>query len=167
MKKALLGTALATGMMLTTSSVMAVGYIGVDYQMFRMVAEGWSDSQPEGAALRLGGSLNDNFMVEGRIGASTAGDKTDGVSFKVDDYMGVYVKGGFDLADMIFPYVAVGFSKVDLVLEDEKETEGDFSYGLGADLHFGSFQVGAEWMMMLDETDYELKTGTVSFAWRF
>jgi len=41
------------------------------------------------------------------------------------------------------------------------------SYGLGGDLHFGSFQVGAEWMMAQDKTDYELKLATISAAWRF
>lgn len=168
MKKALIGTALATGMVLSTPSVMAAdGYIGLDYQLFTLVSEGWSDPQPEGVALRLGGSLNDNFRVEGRIGSSTGGDKVDNVGFKVDDYMGLYLKAGATLADMVFPYVVVGFSKADLVVDDESETEGDFSWGMGADLHFGNFQVGAEWMMMLDETDYEVKTTSVSAAWRF
>ena len=36
-----------------------------------------------------------------------------------------------------------------------------------ADLHIGNFQVGAEWMMMLDESEYELKTTSVSVGWRF
>lgn len=168
MKKALIGTALATGMVLSTPSVMAAGsYIGLDYQLFTLVSEGWSDPQPEGVALRLGGTLNDNFRVEGRIGASTGGDKADGVGFKVDDYMGLYLKAGATLADMVFPYVLAGFSKVDLVADDERETEGDFSWGLGVDLHFGHFQVGIERMMMLDETSYELKATSISAAWRF
>lgn len=172
MKKALIATALTTGMVLSASTATAgMGYLGIDYQMHRMVASGWEDSQPESIALRLGGSLSDNFMVEGRIGSSTADDNTDGIAFKVDDYLGFYVKGGVDIANLIFPYVVVGFSKADLVINDgtftERETESDFSYGVGADVHFGNFQVGAEWMMMLDETDYELKTSTLSFAWRF
>ncbi|MEZ5506434.1 MAG: porin family protein [Gammaproteobacteria bacterium] len=169
MKKALIGTALVSGMLLSTPTVMAgTGYIGLDYQMFRLVSEGIDDLQPEGAALRLGGSLSDNFMIEGRIGQSTGSDETDGVSLKVDDYMGLYLKAGVDVMDMLFPYVAAGFSKVDLTTDnDPSETEGGFSYGFGADVHLGNFQVGAEWMMMLDEADYELKTTSVSVAWRF
>lgn len=169
MKKALIGTALVSGMLLSTPSVMAgTGYIGIDYQMFRLVTEGVDDFQPEGAGLRLGGALNDNFMIEGRVGRSTGSDEEDDVSLKVDDYMGLYLKGGADIADMLFPYVLVGFSKADLIMDNETpETEGGFSYGFGADMHLGNFQVGAEWMMMLDEADYELKTTTVSIGWRF
>lgn len=168
MKKTLIGTALATGMVLSVPSAMAAdGYIGLDYQMFRLVAEGLSDPQPEGVAVRLGGSLNDYFRVEGRIGSSTGNDEVDGVGVKVDDYMGLYLKSGATLANSLFPYVAIGFSKADVVVDDEPETEGDFSWGVGADLHIGNFQVGAEWMMMLDESEYELKTTSVSVGWRF
>ncbi len=168
MKKALIGTAVATGILLSTPSVMAdTGYVGIDYQMFRLVTDDSGDFEPEGAALRLGGSLSDYVMVEARLGASTGGDAVDDVSFKVDDFMGFYVKTGVDLANLVFPYVAVGLTKVDLVTDDMRETEGDMSYGVGADVHFGSLQAGIEWMMLLDETHYELKTGTLSLAWRF
>ncbi|MEZ5509013.1 MAG: hypothetical protein R3F47_03820 [Gammaproteobacteria bacterium] len=44
MKKALIGTALVSGMLLSTPSVMAgTGYIGIDCQMFRLVTEGVDD----------------------------------------------------------------------------------------------------------------------------
>lgn len=171
MKKALIGTALATGILLATPSVMAgTGYVGLDYQLFTLSPNeaGAKDFEPEAVALKIGGSLSDYAMIEGRIGSSTADDSANDTALQVDNIIGFYVKGGMDLMNMVFPYAIIGVSKADLQIVDEfHTTESDLSYGVGADVHFGDFQVGAEWMMMLDETDYELEVMSVSGAWRF
>lgn len=169
MKKALIGTALASGLLLATPATFAgTGYIGIDYQMYTTVIEQVPDLQPEAVALRLGGHLNDYFQVEGRIGSGTKGDEIDGDSLQVDNIFGFYLKGGVDLADLFFPYLMLGYTKVEFQSPDELgQTESDMSYGFGGDLHFGSFQIGAEWMMAQEKTDYELKMTTVSAAWRF
>ncbi|HVL00158.1 MAG TPA: outer membrane beta-barrel protein, partial [Dongiaceae bacterium] len=114
MKKALIGTALASGLLLATPSSFAdTGYIGIDYQLFTTVVEQEDDLQPEAVALRLGGNLNDYFQVEGRIGSGTKGDdNSQGESLQVDNIFGFYLKGGVDIANLFFPYMLVGYTKV-------------------------------------------------------
>lgn len=168
MKKALLTTAMATSMMGLSASALAEHYVGLDYQQYSLSSSGMSDLEPESVALRLGSSLGDYARVEGRFGRSVADDNNEVTALKIDQYIGFYVKGGMTVADMVFPYAIIGYSKVDLETYGERaETESDMSYGVGADLHFGQFQVGAEWMMMHDKSDYELEVISLSGAWRF
>src|SRR3990167_3352987 len=169
MKKALLGTVLASGLLLATPATFAgTGYVGIDYQLFTAVIENVPDLEPEAVALRIGGHLNDNFQLERRIGSGTKNDSVEGESLQVDNIFGFYLKGGVDLANMFFPYLLLGYTKVEFQSPgDIGQTESDMSYGFGGDLHFGSFQIGAEWMMAQDKTDYELKMTTLSAAWRF
>ncbi|MEN8670914.1 MAG: hypothetical protein ABF318_17425, partial [Ketobacter sp.] len=72
-------------------------------------------------------------------------------------------------ADMLFPYVILGYTKVDYEFWGASidQTESDLSYGLGADVELGSFKVGLEWMMLQDKSDYELEGLSLNGAWRF
>lgn len=180
MKKAFFGTVLASGILVSATSAMAdTGYVGIDYQKYRLVSEGGKDPQPEAAGFRIGGSLNDYFRVEGRVGTSVNEDSINKDTTDIHQYMGVYVKAGADLGDVVFPYVALGLSKADILtytgtvsnnqfsFVKNRQTESDMSWGVGADAHFGDIQVGAEWMMMMDESNYELKVTTLSLGWRF
>jgi len=178
MNKMLIAAATATGLLCASQSVLAEGdtYIGAQYNMYTVSTSGADDLEPDGLALILGGKLNDNFMIEGRFGRSLSDDNIPGVALKVDEQIGFYVKGGMEFANMVFPYVALGYTKVDFETRDPIDdtayglpygTESDLSYGVGADLHFGNLQVGIEWMMLQDKTDYELEGLSLSGAWRF
>ncbi len=171
MKKALIATALASGILVTAPAALAgTGYIGMDYQLFNITpdASGADDFSPEGIAVKIGGSLSDYAMIEGRFGSSSADDNANDTALQVDNFMGVFIKGGMDVANMVFPYVIVGATKFEFQAYDEPdETESDLSYGVGADLHFGDLQFGAEWMMMQDTKDFDMEVISVSAAWRF
>jgi len=109
--------------------------------------------------------------LETRLGRSLSDDNEHnvGLTLKVDELIGFYAKGGMDFANMVFPYFVLGYSKVDLEFEGAatEQTESDISYGIGADFHFGMMQVGLEWLMMLDKSDYELDTLSLTAAYRF
>lgn len=171
MKKTLMGSALAAGLLFSTTTALAgTGYVGIDYQMLNVSFDEseLDDFEPQAIALRVGGSLSDYAQLEARFGSSVADDNTDDGALAVDNLIGFYLKGGMELMDLVFPYLAVGFTKVDFSSPGElSETESDLSYGLGADLHFGDFQVGAEYMVLQDKTDYQLDAISVSAAWRF
>ncbi len=171
MKKAIIGTALASGLLLAGQNAIAEdsGYIGLQYNMYTLSVSGVDDLEPDGLALKLGGNLNDNFQIETRLGRSLSDDNIPEAALKIDDYIGFYLKGGMDFANIVFPYIAVGYTKVDFEFYGDPvaQTESDISYGVGADAHFGPFQVGVEWMMLQDKTDYELENLAVSAAWRF
>ncbi|MGB3622659.1 MAG: porin family protein [Ketobacter sp.] len=171
MKKALITTAITSGLFFTSQLTMAEeqNYVGLQYNMFTYSEDGLGDLEPEGVALVIGGELNDNFRLEGRLGSSTADDNVAGVALAIDNYIGFYVKGGMRFADMVFPYVVLGYSLVDLKSHDANyyDTESDLSYGVGADVNFGNFQVGLEWIMLQDKSAYELENLSLTAAWRF
>src|SRR5690606_18213831 len=131
MKKALIGTAIATGIMLSTQMAKAEsGYIGMDYQMYTLSASGIQDLEPQSIVLKLGGNVNEFVQLEGRFGRSVADDNASGTALKIDEIIGFYVKGGMPLMDMVFPYAILGYSKVDLEFFGEpSQTESDMSYG--------------------------------------
>lgn len=168
MKKAILSTALATALLGSASAALAESYVGADYQMYTFSTSGVDDLEPDALVFKLGSSLGDYAKLEGRFGRSLSDDNADGVAMKIDEIIGFYVKGGMDVMNMVFPYAVLGYSKVDFEVRDlPDQTESDMSYGVGADFHFGSMQVGVEWMMMQDKTDYELEVISLSGAWRF
>lgn len=169
MKKAILSTALATSLMGFAGLASAEhSYVGVDYQMYSFGASGIDDMEPDAMVFKLGSSVSDYAIIEGRFGRSLTDDNANSTALKIDEIIGIYVKGGMDVMDMVFPYAVLGYSKVDFEFYGEPDqTESDLSYGVGADLYFGNLQVGAEWMMMQDKTDYELEVVSVSAAWRF
>lgn len=171
MKKTLLAVTAATGLMVGAQAAMAEDglYIGAQYNLYTFSTSGLDDLEPDGLALVLGGDLNENFQIEGRFGRSLSDDNVTGAALKVDEHIGFYVKGGMKFADLVFPYVILGYTKVDYEFWGASidQTESDLSYGLGADVELGQFKVGLEWMMLQDKSDYELEGLSLSGAWRF
>ncbi len=173
MKKALVSTALSSSLILLSQTSTAEenlqNYIGLQYDMFTYSESGIPDLEPEGIALVFGGELNDNFRLEGRFGSATADDNAPTLALSVDNYIGFYTKGGMRFANMVFPYIVVGYSLVDLKAHNSSyyDTESDISYGVGADVNFNNFQVGLEWIMLQDKSAYELENLSVTASWLF
>ncbi|HAG94048.1 MAG: hypothetical protein CMK83_23610 [Pseudomonadales bacterium] len=171
MKRTLIAVAVATGMFSGAQAAMAEGesYVGAQYNLYTFSTSGLDDLEPDGLAFIIGGNLNENFQIEGRFGRSLSDDNVTGAALKVDEHIGFYVKGGMTFADMLFPYVILGYTKVDYEFWGASidQTESDLSYGLGADVELGSFKVGLEWMMLQDKSDYELEGLSLNGAWRF
>lgn len=171
MKKTLVTTAIASSLLFAGQTVQAEesAYIGLQYNMYTVGIDGLDDLEPDGLVVKLGGDISEHFQLETRFGRSLSDDNVDGAALKVDEYIGFYVKGGMEFADMVFPYVALGYTKVDFEFHGSQNdlTESDLSYGIGADVRIGQFQVGLEWIMLQDKSDYDLENLNVSAAWRF
>ena len=170
MKKALIGTALASGILLSAQTTLAdTGYVGIDYQMYTYSVSGQDDAEPESIALKLGGSLNQYFKVEARLGRSVKDDNTQSDAVKVSNTVGFYLKGGMDVMNMVFPYFITGYSKYDIKHYGDTYTaaESAVSWGVGADFHYQKVQVGVEWMRVADKSQYDLEAVSVSAAYRF
>lgn len=170
MNKALYSPLFIAGIALASQPAQATdNYIGIMYNMYTFSGSDLEDMEPEGFTINLAGALNDNFLIEGRLGHGISDDNANGTALKIGEYIGFYVKGGMDFANMIFPYAIIGYSKVDVEVgrQSPPNTESDISYGIGADLHFGHFQVGLEWMTLLDESDYKVENLGLSAAYRF
>jgi len=163
-------SAIATStLLLTSQNSLDINYLGANYILYTHSQSGLDDLNPDGLALVIGGKLNENFRLEGRFGRSISDDNVPGAALKIDDYVGFYVKGGMSFADIVFPYIALGYTKVDFEYWGAPiaETESDLSYGVGADLDLGKFKLGLEWMMLQDKKDYELQGLSLSGAWCF
>ena len=170
MKKTLIAAAMATGLVCGSQQALADDlYLGAQYNLYTFSTSDLDDLEPDGLAFVIGGNLNENFQVEGRFGRSLSDDNVQGAALKVDELVGFYVKGGMTFADMVFPYVILGYTKVDLEFWGEPldYTESDLSYGVGADVELGNFSVGLEWMMLQDKTDYEREGLSFNGKWRF
>ena len=170
MKKTLIAAAMATGLICGSHSALADDlYLGAQYNLYTFSTSELDDLEPDGLLLVLGGKIDENFQVEGRFGRSLSDDNVTGAALKVDEYVGFYVKGGMTFADMVFPYVILGYTKVDLEFWGEPldYTESDLSYGLGADVQLGDFSVGLEWIKLEDKTDFELEALSLNGKWHF
>ncbi|MAR92091.1 MAG: outer membrane beta-barrel protein [Pseudomonadota bacterium] len=170
MNKTLLAAATAVGLIFAAPVAMAEGdhYIGAQYNLYTLGTSALDDLEPEGLALVLGGNVSENFQLEARLGRSLSDDNVTGAAMKVDDHIGFYVKGGMTFADIVFPYIALGYTKVDLEFYDQRsQTESDLSYGVGADVAVGPVTLGLEWMKLQDKSDYDLEGLSLTGAWRF
>lgn len=171
MNKALIaGTFAATLLTSQLSLAQQSGYVGMQYNLYKVSANGIMDElEPDGITLKLGGNISDSFQLEGRFGRSLSDDNGTGNAIKVDEYVGFYVKAGHKFADMVFPYLILGYTKLDVEYygNPTDQTESDISYGVGADLHFDRFMVGIEWIMLQDKSQIDVENLNLSAAWRF
>lgn len=171
MNKALIaGTFAATLLTSQHSLAQQSGYVGMQYNLYKVSANGIMDElEPDGITLKLGGNIGDNFQLEGRFGRSLSDDNGSNSAIKVDEYVGFYVKAGQEFADMVFPYLILGYTKLDVEYygNPTDQTESDISYGVGADVHFDRFMVGIEWIMLQDKSQIDVENLNLSAAWRF
>ena len=170
MRIAFLISALSLGTFgISQAAVASSNYIAVQYNTYEFSYDADEDLEPDGFTFNLGSHINENFIIEGRFGRSASDDNGNGVALKIDDYIGFYTKAGMTFADMVFPYIVLGYSKVDLELYNASiaQTESDFSYGIGAHVHYQDFQAGIEWMKVQDKTEFDLDALSLSFGWRF
>lgn len=171
MKKALANSAAAAGLLLASQATLAEdqNYVGLQYNIFSYSEQDLEELEPEGATFIIGGDLNDYFRIDARIGQGVSYDSVPGLTMMIDNYIGFYLKGGISIQDVIFPYIAAGYSIVDLKADDADyyETESDASYGVGVDIRVRRFQLGIEYLMLQDKTAYELDTFNITGSYLF
>lgn len=131
--------------------------------------------EPAGVIGRMGGSLNDLVIFEGRVGAGISDDSSGPESNPTTLDM-KYMVGGYALlrgnvSGTLFPYVIAGGTLVDLDASNNpavQGTETSLSYGLGFDAAVTTkMRVGVEYMRYIDGSDFNLDAIAIGLAARF
>jgi opacity protein-like surface antigen len=129
---------------------------------------------------RFGAFFNENISAEARLGLGVGDDTVDGAKYELDNYYGVYVRGGIPATEIFYPYAILGFTKgkgsysySEVIFgeefsESESNSESDLSYGVGADFAVTeSLNINAEYMSYMDKDAGELNGFSVSVAFSF
>lgn len=133
---------------------------------------------------RFGAFFNENISAEARLGLGVGDDTVDGEKFELDNYYGVYVRGGIPATEIFYPYAILGFTKgkwsssysySEVFLGEEitisgsdSGSESDLSYGVGADFAVTeNLKINAEYMSYMDKDAAELTGFTVGVAFSF
>ncbi|WP_347331734.1 porin family protein [Marinimicrobium locisalis] len=139
--------------------------------------EDWVDASLTTAYGRLGTHFNENFSGELRVGFGIGEDSADfgggELDVELDSLYGAYVRGGIPVSENFFPYVVVGYTRVEATLSvsgfgDFSESDTDASYGIGADLNVSqNITLNAEYMNYYDSDGAEISGFAIGIASSF
>jgi len=144
-------------------------YFGFDYLLTDFETDSGSSVDLDAVSARFGSYLNENVALEARLGFSASDDTVAGVTYELDNFVGVYARGIMPY-ETVELYGIVGFTRVDLAIPGNPADGDDsgFSYGAGLDFKVGErLAIGLEYMMLIDSSDYELTTTNIGFKYYF
>lgn len=135
-----------------SSAVQSEDYIGASFASIDIEALGQG---PTVNAIigRYGTTLSDQMSAEFRLGIGIGSDEFGGVDFKMNNMLGAYIKLHV-ATEGTSPYLIAGFTRGQFSADSEKDSEDDFSIGLGVDLSNG-FNI--EYMNYMDISGVEFK----------
>ena len=140
-------------------------YGGLQYGLVTYSEDGFPDAEPTALVGRYGKFVKDNVAVEGRFGIGLQDDTVLGIDVEVDTFFGVY--GVFHVSSNSDTslYGVLGFTKGEVTASvpgfSFSQDDSGLSYGFGVDIN--SFNI--EYMLYLDETDYDVSA--ISFGFKF
>ena len=165
-------------MLTTTHAAQAAdeSYVGVQASGLELEHDqGFNSLEPSALVGRVGGSVSDFLVFEGRIGTGLSDDslRSGGRTITADLN---YLVGGYGLfrgnvSGTLFPYAIAGGSLLDFDStgnNDSDGTETSLSYGAGFDVRVTpAFKVGIEYIRYVDTADYDLDALSVGITSRF
>lgn len=125
---------------------------------------------------RFGAFFNENISAEARLGLGIGDDSTYSGKSELDNYYGVYVRGGLPVTEVFYPYAILGFTKGKVSYSSEilgerisgSNSESDLSYGIGADFKITeTLKINAEYISYFDKDAAELAGFSVGVAYSF
>ncbi|MDG1495297.1 MAG: outer membrane beta-barrel protein [Porticoccaceae bacterium] len=127
---------------------------------------------------RAGKHYTQHLSAEVRLGIGLGDDvfELDGVNtglkLSIREFYGVYVRGGVQLTEKLFPYVVVGYTQATFELGDDSfsvhEDFGGLSYGVGGDIVIKqSLSTNIEYMHYFDTVGVELTGFSVGLTKSF
>lgn len=131
---------------------------------------------------RFGAFFNENISAEARLGLGIGDDTAGGIKSELDNYYGVYVRGGLPVTEVFYPYAILGFTKGKVSFSYPSEeylggtipggsgsnSESDLSYGIGADFKITeTLKINAEYISYFDKDAAELAGFSVGVAYSF
>lgn len=141
-------------------------YFGINLSRCDYSYDGMSgDFNPLAVIGKLGYCFHRNFAVEGRLGLGLTEDENDAyghdVSMELDNLIGIYCKGFFDIDKKIQVYGLIGLTRAEGTVEgpgfSDSDDDNDLSYGIGIDFKIAyKLYIGLEYMNYLSKSDYDL-----------
>jgi len=163
---------------LLSGSVQAENYYGGNITFLGYEEEGIDDDASlTSISGRLGTDFNENFSGEVRLGFGVGDDTIEVIGFDVDveldNMIGAYVRGGIPVSESFFPYVTVGYTRLELTASisgfgSESDSESDVSFGVGTDINVSqNIILNLEYMNYFDKDGAEIDGFSIGIARKF
>lgn len=178
MRRAFSRTAVSLGLLMSAAGAQAVDetYMGFQVAGFELDRQEIAQTlEPSAGIGRLGGSMGDMLLFEGRVGTGLSDDSQSSGADAVTVDVG-YLVGGYGLlranvSETLFPYLIAGATLVDLDATGAPGIAGSetsFSYGVGFDARVSQgLGFGIEYMRYVDGGDYNLDALSFGVTARF
>jgi len=127
---------------------------------------GFADASFSAISGRLGTSINENFSGEVRVALGLDDDKIGGVNVGLDSMIGGYLRAGIPVANNLFPYAVIGFTRTELDVDPgSSDSDTDLSYGIGVDLALDrNISLNIEYMEYYDDSDVDISGISIGIA---
>lgn len=144
-----------------SAPVMAGNYAGVQYAMVTYEESGIPDFNPSAIVGIFGHEFNNNFAIEGRLGAGLGDDSNNisgvDVAVEVNNFVSIFAKGSIPMGASVKAYGLIGYTNGKITASaggfSASASESDVSYGFG--LEFG----GSKTVGTLEYVNYIDKNG--------
>lgn len=169
MSRLLVAVLILMPMMAVADDTHGKRYFGVNVGFYEQGFDSASsDASLSTLEARVGGFLNEYAALELRLGAGLVGDEVAQRDVDLDYLVGAYTRVGAPMQN-VFPYLALGFSRVQLGLSnpDLDASETSASYGLGLDLNVANLTVNLEYLQLADQNDVDVSGFTLGFTSTF
>jgi len=169
--RALMTVALAAALPMAVAADDTHGkrYAGINVGMYDQDFVGNSNSASlsslEG---RIGGYVNENIALEGRLGLGLTGDEIAGRDVDLNYNFSVLSRVGIPV-QKVFPYALVGFTRAEIGISnpDVDDSETDLSVGVGVDMNVNNLTLNVEYVQLVDKNDIDLSGFTFGFTTSF
>lgn len=152
-------------------------YVGGNFAAIEYSEDGIDDDADLTALYgRVGTKFNDYLSAEIRAGFGVGDDDVNALGFDVDveleNFYGVYVRGGLPTGSIAYPYVIAGYTRGEVEVSvlgfSNSESESDISYGIGLDLNINErVTLNIEYINYLDKSEAEISGLNVGAVWFF
>jgi len=169
--------AIAAATLLSTSAQAADHYYGASFASLDYSEDGMPQELSfQTLSARLGTNINENFSAEFRAGFGIGDDQISVESITVDAELnkvyGLYVRGGFQATEALFPYAIIGYTRGTLKASamgySDSESENDTSFGVGVDFEVKeNIKLNAEYLNMFDKDGADVDGFSVGFTVNF
>lgn len=153
------------------SALAAEPYVGVNWVRAAYDETSFETANPTALAVRVGGEINPNLAVEGRLGIGLAKDTVSGIDLDIDNFYGAYVRGLLPTGT-VTPYGMLGWTKGKATASAGglavSDSDSDMSYGIGLDAWISkTVALNAEIGRLLKGDGYKIDALSLGVVFKF
>ena len=123
---------------------------------------------------RLGAHINEAISAELRVGVgANDGHVAGNADLQLKSAVGIYIRGGVQAADWIYPYIIAGWTRVKFERTEfsggtSVASDADISSGVGVDFTLAKgFKLNLEYMYYFDNSETEFEAASLGFTQSF